>query len=128
MVGVAIVNMVTVILILILERTQMIGILKSLGMNGQALRKIFVYNAGWFIALGMIIGNLTGLGILAVEDQFHLMNISPETYYISKVPIAFTWGYFALINAGTFLVCILSMVVPSIIVGRVLPAKALRFT
>ncbi|MCB0737093.1 MAG: ABC transporter permease [Bacteroidetes bacterium] len=128
MIGVAVVNMVTVILILILEKTQMVGILKSIGMNAISLRKVFVYNGGWFVLTGLILGNLVGIGAMLFESHFQLISISPDTYYISKVPIAFTWGYWLLINVGTLLICLLTMVLPAYMVGRIKPVKALRFS
>lgn len=125
--AVAVVNMVTVILILILERAQLVGVLKAVGANASSLQKVFVYNAGWFVLLGILGGDALGLGLLFLEDQLHIISIPQETYYISQVPIAFTWFYFLLVNLGTLLVCTLAMFVPSAWVTRISPVRALRF-
>lgn len=127
MTAVAVVNMVTVILILILERTQLVGVLKAVGANAPSLQKIFVYNAGWFVLLGILGGNALGLGLLFLESQLHLISIPQETYYISQVPIAFTWFYFILVNVGTLLVCTAAMFIPATWVTRISPVRALRF-
>lgn len=124
---VAIINMITALLIMILERTQMIGLLKALGANNQSMRRIFVLNAAYFIFFGLLIGNLIGLGLIGLQSQFDIMSL-PSDYYITEVPVAFTWGYFGMINLGTFLVCTAAMFLPSLMVTRIIPVKALRFS
>lgn len=124
---VAIINMITALLIMILERTQMIGILKSIGYENTNLRLVFVYNAAYFIAYGLAIGNIMGLGLIMLQDQFRFISLSSD-YYVTHVPVVYSWGYFLFIDIGTLVVCSLAMFIPSTLVTRILPIKALRFT
>lgn len=124
---VAIINMITALLIMILERTQMIGILKSIGYENANLRLVFVYNAAYFIAYGLAIGNIMGLGLIFLQDQFRFISLSSD-YYVTHVPVVYSWGYFLFIDIGTLVVCSLAMFIPSTLVTRILPIKALRFT
>jgi len=127
MVLVAIINMITVLLILILERTQMIGILKSLGMNNWHIRKIFIYHAGYIIFFGLIIGNMVGIGIALLQKHFMFISLDETNYYLSTAPIEINWITLLLLNAGTFLVTIIALVLPTMLVTRISPVKALRF-
>lgn len=124
---VAVINMVTALLIMILERTQTVGVLKSLGYSSWGIQKIFVYNAAYFIFLGLLIGDAVGLGMLFLQDQTQLISLSSD-YYVTYVPIEFTWGSFLLVNLGTLGLCFLAMFFPSMLVTRIMPVKALRFT
>lgn len=123
---VAIINMITALLIMILERTQMIGILKSLGYSNVGLRRVFVYNAAYFIAYGLLIGNVLGIGLVVIQDWLQPISLSAD-YYVTHVPVVYAWGYFGLIDFGTLLVCSLAMYIPSALVTRIIPVKALRF-
>ncbi|MDV7187372.1 FtsX-like permease family protein [Lutibacter sp. TH_r2] len=121
------INMVTALLVLILERTQMIGILKALGSNNLSIRKVFLYNAGYLILKGLFWGNLIGFIILFIQYKFEIINLNPETYYVDTVPIAFNIVYILLLNIGTLLLCLLMLIIPSIIVSKISPAKAIKF-
>lgn len=123
---VAVINMITALLIMILERTQTVGILKSLGYSNMGIEKIFVYNAAYFIFLGLLIGNVVGLGLLFLQDQTQLISLSSD-YYITYVPVEFTWVSFLLVNLGTLLLCFVAMFFPAMLVTRIVPVKALRF-
>ena len=127
MVLVAIINMITVLLILILERTQMIGILKSLGMNNWQVRKIFIYNAGYIIFYGLLIGNIMGVGIALLQKHFHFIKLDEANYYLDTAPIEINWMALILLNAGTFVLTLLTLVLPTMLVTRITPVKALRF-
>lgn len=127
MVLVAIINMITVLLILILERTQMIGILKSLGMNNWQVRKIFIYNAGYIIFYGLLIGNILGLGIALLQKHFNFIKLDEANYYLDTAPIEINWMALVLLNVGTFVVTLITLVLPTMLITRITPVKALRF-
>ncbi|MGB7786890.1 MAG: FtsX-like permease family protein [Salinimicrobium sp.] len=127
MILVAGINMITALLVLILERTQMIGILKALGSNDWSVRKIFLYNAGYLILLGLFWGNLIGLGLLYAQKLFKLIPLNPETYYVTEAPVYIGWEYIVAVNVGTLLLCMLMLLLPSYIITRISPVKAMKF-
>lgn len=127
MILVAGINMITALLVLILESTQMIGILKALGSSDWSVRKIFIYNAMYLIAVGMFWGNLIGLGLLVIQQQFKLFPLNPDTYYVTEAPVYLDIGYILALNAGTFILCLLMLLVPSYIIAKISPVKAIRF-
>ncbi|MDR6301191.1 ABC transporter permease [Mesonia maritima] len=121
------INMITALLVLILERTQMIGMLKALGSTDWSVRKIFLYNAGYLIIKGLFWGNLIGLGLLFLQKYFKLIPLNPETYYVTEAPVYINWEYVLLINFGTLLLCLLMLLIPSYIITKITPAKSIRF-
>jgi lipoprotein-releasing system permease protein len=127
MILVAGINMITALLVLILERTPMIGILKSLGSNDWSIRKVFLYNAMYLITLGLLWGNAIGIGLLLVQKIFKVIPLNPDTYYVTEAPIYLDVGYILLLNAGTFVLCLAMLVAPSYIISRISPVKAIRF-
>ena len=127
MILVAGINMITALLVLILERTQMIGILKALGSSNLSIRKIFLYNATYLILKGLFWGNLIGISLLLIQKYFGLIPLDPKTYYVSTVPIYFNIGYIIVLNIGTFVLCLLMLIIPSVIVSKISPVKAIRF-
>jgi lipoprotein-releasing system permease protein len=128
MIIVAGINMITALLVLILERTQMIGVLKALGSSNWSIRKVFLYNATYLIGLGLFWGNLIGLGLLFTQQQFELLKFpDPEQYYVSIIPVYIGLDYIILLNIGTFVACFLMLLVPSIIITKISPVKAIRF-
>jgi lipoprotein-releasing system permease protein len=127
MIIVAGINMITALLVLILERTQMIGILKSLGSSNWTIRKVFLYNASYLVGLGLIWGNFIGLGLLFIQKYFKLFPLNPDTYYVSEAPVYINWDYILLLNVGTFVACLLMLLIPSIIISKISPVKAIRF-
>jgi len=127
MIMVAVINMISALLIMILERTSMIGMLKALGASNWTIQKIFLYNAFYLIGLGMILGNLFGIGIGAIQYYTRLFKLDQASYYMSFVPIQFNWLDVVLLNIGTLTICLLVMVGPSLLVTRINPVKAIRF-
>ncbi len=127
MILVAGINMITALLVLILERTQMIGIFKALGSPDWSIRKIFLYNAGYLIILGLFWGNLIGIGLLLLQKYFKLVPLDPRTYYVTEVPIYINWDYILAVNVGTLVLCMLMLLIPSVIISKISPVKAIKF-
>ena len=127
MILVAGINMITALLVLILERTQMIGILKALGSSSNAIRKIFIYNAIYLIIVGLFWGNIIGLGLLLVQKYFNLISLDPANYYVDSVPVYLNTSYIVLVNIGTFVLCFLMLLLPSYVVSKISPVKAIKF-
>lgn len=127
MILVAGINMITALLVLILERTQMIGVLKALGSANTSIRKIFLYNASYLILKGLFWGNLIGLTLLLLQKYFGLFPLDPQTYHVSAVPVYINIGYIIALNIGTFVLCLLMLLIPSYIISKISPVKAIRF-
>src|SRR5690606_2623118 len=127
MILVAGINMITALLVLILERTKMIGILKSLGSFNWSIRKVFIYNAVYLIGVGLFWGNLIGIGLLLAQKYLKLFPLNPDTYYVTEAPVYLDLGYILILNAGTFLLCLLMLLIPSYIITKISPVKAIRF-
>ena len=127
MILVATINMVVALLVLILERTQMIGILKALGANNWSVRKIFLYNALYLIARGLFWGNLIGILLLLVQQHFGVVKLNPANYYVNQAPVYFNWGYIMLLNALTVAICFAVLIIPSYIITKISPVKAIRY-
>ena len=128
MIVVATINMVVALLVMILERTQMIGILKSLGADNWSVRKIFLYNASYLIFKGLLWGNLIGIGLLLIQKHFGIIQLNPENYYVNQAPVFINWFYILLLNIGTILICMLVLFLPSYIITKISPVKAIKFT
>ena len=121
-------NMITALLVLILERTKMIGVLKTMGSTNWSIRKLFLYNASYLIILGLVWGNILGLGLLFVQKYFKLIKLPEKTYYVSEAPIYIDVGYILALNIGTLILCLLMLLLPSYIITKILPIKAIRFS
>ena len=121
------INMITALLVLILERTQMVGILKSLGSTNVSIRKVFLYNAGYLILRGLFWGNFIGLGILLLQKYGSFISLDPETYYVNTVPIYIDFGYIIALNIGTLVLCLLMLIIPSIVISKISPVKSIKF-
>ncbi|SFE95682.1 lipoprotein-releasing system permease protein [Chitinophaga sp. CF118] len=124
---VAIINMTTAILILILERTNMIGIVKALGMRNANIQKIFIYQAGYIVLAGLLLGDVLGIGIAVLQQHTGFFKLPEESYYMSVAAISLHWWEVALINIGTFVICLLVLIVPSMVIRRITPVKAIQF-
>ncbi|WP_310380325.1 FtsX-like permease family protein [Flavobacterium sp.] len=127
MIIVATINMVVALLVLILERTQMIGILKALGANNWSVRKIFLYNALYLIVRGLFWGNLIGISLLVIQQHFGLIKLNPENYYVNQAPVYISIGYILVLNLLTITICFLVLLIPSYIITRISPVKAINF-
>jgi lipoprotein-releasing system permease protein len=127
MILVATINMVVALLVLILERTQMIGILKALGAGNRSVRKIFLYNAFYLIVRGLFWGNVIGIGLLLIQRFTGIISLNPENYYVNEAPVYFNWGYILLLNVGTVAVCLMVLMIPSYIITKISPVRAIRF-
>ncbi|MCO6480935.1 MAG: ABC transporter permease [Phaeodactylibacter sp.] len=127
MITVAIINMITALMILILERTNMIGILKALGSNNWSIRKVFLYYAAYIIAVGLFWGNFIGIGLCLLQDRFEFITLSEENYYLSTAPIDLNFWPILLLNLGTLAVTLFFLIIPSYLVTSISPVKAIRF-
>lgn len=127
MTGVAGFTMISGLLIIILERTNMIGVLKALGADNLSIRRIFLSFSVFLIGRGMLWGNIIGLTLCFVQSQFHLFKLDPATYYVDSVPVEFNIWIYLLLNLCTLLVSVLMLVGPSYLVTRIHPAKSIRF-
>ena len=121
-------TIISTLLILILERTTMIGILKALGMRSINIRKMFLYNAFYIVGWGMLWGNLLAFTLCLLQKKFGIVTLSEESYYVSVIPINLDFWNILLINLGTMVVCYLIFIIPSFIISRVTPVKAIRFS
>ncbi len=122
------INMITALLVLILERTPMIGILKAVGAENWTIRKIFLYNAAYLIAVGLFWGNLLGGALLWLQARYHIFKFpNPEEYYIDYIPVYMDVPTLLLLNAGVLLLCMLMLLLPSHIITRIRPVRAIRF-
>jgi lipoprotein-releasing system permease protein len=122
-----VINMISALLIMILERTNMIGILKALGSTNWSIRKIFLYNAAYLISVGMILGNILGLGLALFQEKTHFFKLDQASYYVKFVPVQPQIYDILLLNAGTLIICLLVMLIPSMLITRISPLKAISF-
>ena len=126
MVVVAIINMVTALLILMLERTRMIGILKSLGSSNWSIRRIFMFYAGIIASKGMFWGNIIGVSICLLQKYGHFIKLSEENYYLNEAPILINFSHILFLNLGTILVIVLFLILPTWLITRISPVRTLR--
>ena len=127
MIIVGLINMITALMILILERTNMIGLLKALGQTNWGIRKTFLYHAGYIILMGLFWGNLVGVGFCILQEQTGIIQLSEENYYLSTAPIELKLWSVLLLNAGAMAIIMLFLIIPSWLVTRISPVKAIRF-
>ena len=128
MVLVAAINMISALLILILERTNMVGVLKALGLSNTNVRRIFFHVSIQLLLKGLLIGNIIGVGFCWLQLQFKFATLNPQTYYLDFVPINLSLTHIVLINVGTAITCILMMFFPTLILNKITPMKAIRFS
>jgi lipoprotein-releasing system permease protein len=122
------INMITALLVLILERTQMIGILKALGSPNWSIRKVFLYNAAYLITIGLLWGNLIGLGIIWFQDTYRTFKFpNPKEYYIDYIPVHIDIPTVFILNLGVLVLCLLMLLIPSYIITKITPVKAIKF-
>ncbi len=119
--------MVSGLLVIILERTNMIGILKALGARNYSIRKVFLYISSFLILKGMLWGNIIALAVCLLQKQFGFIKLDPATYYVSEMPVYINPLYIVLINIGALVISMTMMVVPSYLIARISPAKSIKF-
>lgn len=124
---VASINMITSLLILILERTQMIGLLKAMGANNVSIRKIFIYNASYLILKGLFWGNLIGISICLIQKYTGIITLDEANYYVKEAPVALNIAKILLLNVFTFLVSAAMLIIPSHLASRISPVKSIKF-
>lgn len=124
---VGVINMITALLIMILERTNMIGMLKAMGMSNGSMMKIFLYNAIYLVGIGLLLGNILGLGLCFLQQYTHVFKLDQTNYYLDHVPIEVHLKDVLLLNLATVVTCTLVLIVPSMLVSRISPLKAIRF-
>lgn len=124
---VAAINMITALLILILERTNMIGILKALGSDSISIRKIFIWYSAFIVGIGLLLGNVFGIGLCLLQQHFHFITLPQESYYLSYAPVQINWWWLAGMNAATVVFTLLLLVIPSMLISKISPVKAIRF-
>lgn len=128
MIIVAGINMISALLIIILERTNMIGILKALGADNFSIRKTFLYIATYLTGFGMLWGNVLGLSLCLLQKYTHVISLPQESYYVSVVPINFSYLHFLTLNGGTLFICVLMLLLPTMIITKISPVKAIAFS
>jgi lipoprotein-releasing system permease protein len=127
MVAIAILNLVTCLLILVLERTRMVGIMKALGATNATIQKIFLYQGAIITLAGLFFGNLLGLLISFLQDRLGFIPLPEDAYYISQAAVNIVWWQVLAVNIGTFLVCFLVLIIPTFIIKKIQPVKAIQF-
>lgn len=126
MILIGIINMGSALLVLILIRSNFIGVLKSMGATNGKIQKIFLIQAGFLIGRGMLIGNIIGLGICFLQQQYGIIPLDPDVYYLTQVPIELNWLHWLILNVGTLVVCIIALIIPSMVITRISPVRAIR--
>ena len=121
-------NMISGLFVIILERTNMIGVLKALGSRNFSISKVFLYHAAFLIGKGLLLGNIIGIGLCLLQYYFEFVKLDPSTYYIDKVPINLQFWHIFLLNTGTLFITTIMLVLPSLIVSKIRPAKAIKFS
>ena len=121
------VNMISIVLILVMERTQMIGMLKALGASNGFIRSVFIYNGVNLILKGLLLGNLIGLGLCFIQDKFKIIELNPRDYYMNFVPISWHWEIVIILNLITLGLVTLILLLPTMAISRITPIKAIRF-
>lgn len=124
---VSVINMITALLILILERTNMIGILEALGCKVSSIRKIFLIHASYIVIFGLIIGNILGIGFSILQKKYQFIKLNEANYYLSYAPIQFDLKMLIILNVGTLLITIMILIIPSYIVSKIDPIKTISF-
>ena len=127
MLVVSVVNIVSSLLILILEKTKFIGILKSFGTTNWSIRKVFLYNSMYLVTKGLLWGNTIAFSLLFIQYKFQIIKLDEATYYMSTIPVSFNFNDFIFLNIFTLLVCLLMMILPTIVITKISAVKAIRF-
>jgi lipoprotein-releasing system permease protein len=110
------------------ERIKMIGTLQAMGAESVSIRRVFLYVSVFLIGWGLLLGNIFGIGLCLLQNHFHLAHLNEESYYISYVPVYLSAAHILLLNAGSLLVCVAMMILPTLIITRISPLKAIRYS
>ena len=121
------ITVISMLLIIVLERTSTIGILKSMGANNAFIRKIFLQRSRRILLIGMLAGNVVGIGLCLIQKYTDIIKLSPESYYLSSVPIELSLSNIVLLNVGTFILWALMMLIPTMVINNINPSKSIRF-
>ena len=124
---VAVLNLITCLIILVLERTRMVGVLKALGASDQLVQKIFLMQGAIIAVIGIALGNIVGLGFCWLQERYGFISLPEDMYYISKAASRVIWWQVLMVNGGTFLICFLVLIIPTYIIKRIQPVKAIQF-
>lgn len=127
MIIVATINMVTALIVLILERTRMIGIFQAMGAGNWRIQKMFLMQAAYIVLWGLFWGNLLGLGMIWIQDTWQIIQLDPQTYYVHSAPVRLSLASWIMLNLGTFVLCLLFLLIPSSLIAKISPVRALRF-
>lgn len=127
MILVSTINMGSGLLVLIITKTNLIGLLKAIGATNWTIRKVFLYQSVFIILKGMLIGNIIGIGLCFLQQQYTLIPLNPEVYYLNAVPVELNFWHITLLNIGTLILCTLMLILPSYVITRISPVKAIRF-
>jgi lipoprotein-releasing system permease protein len=121
------VNMISVILIMVMERIPMVGILKAMGASNGIIRSVFIHNGIGLIVQGLLLGNLIGLGVCFLQDKFKIMKLNPHDYYVSYVPIEWSIGTIVMLNVLVFITVTIVLLLPTRFIRKITPVQAIRF-
>lgn len=121
------ITVVSMLLIIVLERTSTIGVLKSMGANNAFIRRIFLQRSRRILFIGMFVGNIIGIGLCLIQKYTDIIKLSPESYYLSSVPIELNLSHIVFLNVGTFILWVLMMLIPTMVINNINPSKSIRF-
>jgi lipoprotein-releasing system permease protein len=124
---IGIINIGSALLVLIIIRSNFIGLMKAFGSSNGLLRKIFLVQAAYLIFRGLLFGNIIGLGIYLIQSNWGILTLNPDVYYLNKVPMELDFATVVLLNLGTFILCMISLLLPSSLIARVNPIKSIKF-
>ena len=127
MILVASINIISVLVVLILERTNMIGILKALGITNKSLQKFFILTSSYLIIKGIVIGNVVGLLILLIQNKYKIISLDPKIYYVDSVPVFIELSHIISLNLIAFILCVMSILIPSLLVSKINPKDSIKF-
>lgn len=127
MISVACVTVVSGLLIIILERTRFIGVMKAMGATNRQLRHLFLYLSGMIVLRGLLWGNILAFALLAIQKLLGILKLDPATYYLDQVPVHFSGYQILVINVATFMMCVLVLTVPTYVISRIHPARSIKF-
>jgi lipoprotein-releasing system permease protein len=127
MIAVSGVTIISGLLIIILERTSMIGILKALGARNRLIRHTFLWFATFIIGRGLLIGNIIGIGLIVIQKFTGLVKLNPTTYYVNTVPVEINWLWIIALNIATLFICVFVLIAPSYLISHIHPAKSMKY-